>query len=151
KFRFVSAKAKNLNVWFDDKDYKGSHAGHICSISVSPSNVSVGDAKTGNFRNDIQEKRKATPPALTAEDKAMLATKNKSMPVKLALQDWHTLVIQTKDGSVQVNIDGKVVGSFKSEGIAHDHKTLVSLTTGPVDVHYDDFSVKGTGPAPAKR
>src|SRR5438105_3511426 len=31
KFRFVSEKAKSFNVWFDDKDFKGSHAGHICS------------------------------------------------------------------------------------------------------------------------
>ncbi|MBI3878588.1 MAG: hypothetical protein HY301_00790, partial [Verrucomicrobia bacterium] len=29
KFRFVSDQAKSFNVWFDDKDYKGSHAGHI--------------------------------------------------------------------------------------------------------------------------
>ena len=145
KFRFVSEKAKSFNVWFDDKDFKGSHAGHICSVSISPSAVTIGDAKTGNFRNDIYEKKKATPSTLSAEDKAMLATKNTKLTVKLTLQDWHTLVIQTKSDSVEVSLDGKVAGSFKSEGIAHDHKTLVSLTTNPVDVHYDDFSIKGTG------
>ena len=144
KFRFVSEKAKSFNVWFDDKDFKGSHAGHICSVSVSPAAVSIGDAKTGNFRNDIYEKKKATPPTITAEDKAMLATKNKSLPVKLSLAEWHTLTIQTKGDEVSVNIDGKAVGSFKSEGVGHDHKTLVSLTTNQVDVTYDDFSIKGT-------
>jgi hypothetical protein len=147
KFRFVSDKAKSFNVWFDDKDYKGSHAGHICSVSVSPTSVNIGDAKTGNFRNDIYEKKKATPSTLTAEDKAMLATKNKSLPVNLTLKDWHTLVIQTNGEEVSVSIDGKAVGSFKSEGVGHDHKTLVSLTTNQVDVHYDDFSIK----AAAKR
>ena len=144
KFRFVSEKAKSFNVWFDDKDFKGSHAGHICSVSVSPAAVNIGDAKTGNFRNDIYEKKKTTPPTLTAEDKAMLATKNKSLPVKLTLQEWHTLAITTKGDEVSVSIDGKAVGSFKSEGVGHDHKTLVSLTTNQVDVHYDDFSLKGT-------
>ena len=144
KFRFVSEKAKSFNVWFDDKDFKGSHAGHICSVSVSPTAVNIGDAKTGNFRNDIYEKKKAVPSTLTAEDKAMLATKNKSLPVKLTLQEWHTLAITTKGEEVSVSIDGKVVGSFKSEGVGHDHKTLVSLTTNQVDVHYDDFSLKGT-------
>ena len=143
KFRFVSDKAKSFNVWFDDKDYKESHAGHICNVSVSPTNVAVGDAKTGNFRNDIYEKKKAVPPTITDEDKKMLATKNKSFPVKISLQDWHTLVAQTKDDELTVVIDGKVVGSFKSEGMAHDHKTLVSLTTNQVDVNYDDFSIKG--------
>ena len=36
KFRFVSDKAKSFNLWLDDKDYKGSHAGHICNINVAP-------------------------------------------------------------------------------------------------------------------
>jgi len=151
KFRFVSEKAKSFNVWFDDKDFKGSHAGHICNVNVSPTALSIGDAKTGNFRNDIYEKKKATPPTLTPEDKAMLATKNKNLPVKISLQDWHQLVIQTKGDEITVNVDGKEMGSFKSEGVGHDHKTLVSLTTNQVDVNYDDFSIKGTGPASAKR
>lgn len=142
KFRYMSDKAKSFNVWFDDKGYKDSHAGHICSVSVSPTTVAIGDAKTGNFKNDIYEKKKATPPTLTAEDKAMLATKNKSFPVKLALQDWHTLVIRTKADEIEVSLDGKVVGSFKSEGVAHETKTLISLTTNQVDVQYDDFSIK---------
>jgi hypothetical protein len=145
KFRFVSDKAKSFNLWFDDKNYKGSHAGHICNVSVSPTNVAIGDAKTGNFRNDIYEKKKA-PGGLTAEEKALLLTKNKSLPVKLTLQDWHTLVARTKADGIEVLIDGKSVGAFTSEGIGHDTKTLISLTTNRVDVQYDDFSIK----APAK-
>lgn len=150
KFRFASEKVKSFNVWFDDKDYKGSHAGHICNVSISPAFVNIADAKTGNFCNAIYEKKKAKPPTLTAEDKAFLATKNKGFPVKLTLQDWHTLVVRTKADSIEVCLDGKAVGTFQSEGIGHDHKTLVSLTTNPVDVHYDDFSIKAGGPAAAK-
>ena len=145
KFRFVSDKAKSFNLWFDDKGFKGSHAGHICNVNVSPTAVSIGDAKTGNFRNDIYEKKKA-PGGLSAEDKIYLKTKNASFPVKLALQDWHTLVASTKGDEIEVSIDGKAVGTFKSEGVAHDTKTLVSLTTNQVDVQYDDFTIK----APAK-
>lgn len=141
KFRFASDKAKSFNVWFDDKDHKDSHAGHICNVSISPKTVTVGDAKTGNMRNDIYEKRKS-PEGLSAEDKAMLATKTTTFPVKLALGDWHKLVIRTWGEQIEVSINGKSVGTFKSEGIAHDHKTLVSLTTNPVDVHYDDFAIK---------
>lgn len=141
KFRFVSDKAKGFNVWFDDKDYKDSHAGHICNVSINPKSIAIGDAKTGNFRNDIYEKRKS-PGGLSEEDKAMLLTKNKSLPVKLTLQDWHKLVIRTWGDNIEVTLDGKAAAAFKSEGIAHDHKTLISLTTNPVDVHYDDFSIK---------
>ena len=63
--------------------------------------------------------------------------------MQLSLTDWHTLVAQTKGDELSVSIDGKPVGSFKTEGVAHDHKTLVSLTTNQVDVEYDDFSIKG--------
>ncbi len=42
-----------------------------------------------------------------------------------------------------MTIDGKAAGSFKAAGINHDTKSLISLTTNPVDVEYDDFSIKG--------
>ncbi len=144
KFRYVSEKAKSFNVWFDDKTYKGSHAGHICNVTVSPKNVTMGDAKTGNFRLDLYTKRKSGG-ELTAEEKELLKTKTKSSAVNLALKEWHTLVITTKGDEVAVTIDGREVGAFKSEGIAHDSKTLVSLTTNQVDVEYDDFSIKALG------
>lgn len=144
KFRFVSDKAKSFNVWFDDKDYKGSHAGHICQASISPKSVNLSDAKTGGFNLEggLYDRKKAN--QLTADDKKMLASKAKAFPVDLKLQGWHTLSITTKGEEIAVSIDGKAVGSFTSEGVGHDHKTLVSLTTNQVDVNYDDFSIKGT-------
>lgn len=148
KFRMVSDKAKGFNVWFDDKNYKGSHAGHICSVSISPTGVRVADAKTGTFANAYYDKSK-TPEGLSADEKKLIATKSKNFPAKVSLNDWHTLVTYTKGEEVFVSIDGKDIGSFKSEGIGHDTKSLVSLTTNRVDVEYDDFSVKGTGLAPA--
>jgi len=143
KFQITDAKTYGFNVWFDDKDYKDSHAGHICSITVTKKAVNVADAKTGTFANDIYERKKATPPTLTAEDKANLAKWTKSMPNSVSLNDWHTLVVRTAEDVVIVIIDGKEVGSFQSPGIAHNHKTVVSLTTNRVGVSYDDFSIKG--------
>jgi hypothetical protein len=142
KFRFTSDKAKSFNVWFDDKGYKGSHAGHICQATISPTSVSVADAKTGGFNLEggIYDRKKAN--QLTDEEKKMLAAKGTRFPVKLALNDWHTLVVQTKGDEISVAIDGKPVGSFKSPGVAHETKSLVSLTTNAVDVHYDDFTIK---------
>ena len=143
KFRFVSDKAKSFNVWFDDKNYKGSHAGHICQASISPTSVNVADAKTGGFdlANGIYDRKKAN--QITDEEKKMLATKTTKFPVKLSLQEWHTLVVQTSGDEISVSIDGKAVGSFKSAGINHETKSLISLTTNTVDVEYDDFSIKG--------
>lgn len=143
KFRFVSDKAKSFNVWFDDKNYKGSHAGHICQATISPTSVNLSDAKTGGFdlTNGLYDRKKAN--QLTEDEKQMLASKQKRFPVKLSLQDWHTLVVQTEGDTIRVSIDGKEAGSFQSPGITHDTKSLISLTTNPVDVEYDDFSLKG--------
>lgn len=153
KFRFTSDKAKSFNVWFDDKDYKGSHAGHICQATISPTSVNLADAKTGGFdlTGGLYDRKKAN--QLTEAEKKTLATKAKRLPVQLSLNAWHTLVVRTKGEELSVTIDGKLVGSFQSPGIAHGTKSLVSLTTNPVDVHYDDFSLKGAGAAPvtAKR
>ena len=143
KFRFVSDKAKSFNVWFDDKGYKGSHAGHICQASISPTGVNLADAKTGGFNLEggLYDRKKAN--QLTDDEKKMLASKQKRVPAKLALDEWHTLVVTTSGDTINVSIDGKEVGSFTSPGIAHDTKSLVSLTTNAVDVEYDDFSISG--------
>lgn len=143
KFRFVSDKAKSFNVWFDDKNYKGSHAGHICQATISPTSVNMADAKTGGFNltGGLYDRKKAN--QLTDDEKKMLASKAKRFPVKIKLQDWHTLVVQTEGDEIHVSIDGKEAGSFKSPGVNHDTKSLISLTTNPVDVEYDDFSIKG--------
>lgn len=143
RFRFVSDKAKSFNVWFDDKNYKGSHAGHICQATISPSGVSMADAKTGGFNLEggFYDRKKAN--QLTDDEKKMLATKQKRFPGTVSLNEWHALVVTTQGDTIKVSIDGKDAGSFQSPGIAHDTKSLVSLTTNPVDVHYDDFSIKG--------
>ena len=77
KFRFTSDKAQSFNVWFDDKNYKGSHAGHICQATISPKGVSLADAKTGGFtlEGGLYERKKAK--QLTDDDKKLLAGKAK--------------------------------------------------------------------------
>lgn len=143
KFRFVSDKAKSFNVWFDDKNYKGSHAGHICQATISPTGVSMADAKTGGFNLEggLYDRKKAN--QLTDDEKKMLASKQKRVPTTISLNEWHTLVVTTSGDTISVSIDGKDAGSFQSPGIAHDTKSLVSLTTNAVDVEYDDFSLSG--------
>ena len=142
RFRFTSDKARSFDVWFDDKDYKGSHAGHICQASISPKGVNLSDAKTGGFtfEGGLYERKKAK--ELTDADKAMLATKAKWTGRPVALGEWHTLVVHTAGDEFTVEIDGTPAASFSSPGIGHATKSLVSLTTNAVDVEYDDFSIK---------
>jgi hypothetical protein len=142
RFRFTSDKAQSFNVWFDDKNYKGSHAGHICQATISPKGVSLSDAKTGGFtlEGGLYERKKAK--ELTDDDKKLLAGKAKWTNSPLSLKEWHTLVVRTAGDEMTASIDGKPVASFTSTGIGHDTKSLVSLTTNLVDIEYDDFSIK---------
>lgn len=105
--------------------------------------MNFADAKTGGFdlANGLYDRKKAN--QLTAEEKKMLTTKQSRVPTKVSLSEWHTLIVQTNGDELSVSIYGKPIGSFKSPGITHDTKSLISLTTNPVDVEYDDFSLKG--------
>ena len=140
KFNFVGETAERFNVWLDDKDYKGSHAGHICSITITPTLGSISDAKTGNFENAIYEKRTAG--ALDAATEEMLKAKTANLPLDLKREKWHTLLIQSKGDEVVVSVNGYELGKLKSEGLSHPTKSVVSLTTNINDVHYDDFVIR---------
>jgi len=143
KFKFAGPDAHRFNVWFDDKDYKGSHAGHIASISISPTGGSIADAKTGNMENSIYEMKKS-PAGLDEETKKLLESKTARFGLDLEKdkEEWHELLIRTKDDKVVVKVDGEDVGELQSEGVAHNTKSVVSLTTNENDVNYDDFVVK---------
>ena len=142
RFRFTSDKARSFDVWFDDKNFKGSHAGHICQASIGPKGVNLSDAKTGGFTFDggLYERKKGK--ALTDADKALLATKAQWTGRPVSLDEWHTLVVRTAGDELSVAIDGAPAARFTSPGIGHATKSLVSLTTNAVDVEYDDFSIK---------
>ena len=143
KFQFLSPQAKSFNLWFDDKNLKSSHAGHVCQVTVSPTQVVMSDAKTGAFtlENGLYDRKKAN--QLTQDEKAMLETKNAKVPAQIELNKWYTLTARTQADEIEVLIDGKQIGNFKSPGVAHETKSLISLTTNAVDVQYDDFRIRG--------
>jgi len=141
KFKFSGPEAKRFNLKFDDSKYKGSHAGHICRATISPTMVVLSDGKTGVFNNAIFEMRKSAG-GLDEKTKELLKTKSVKLPVKLKKDDWHDLLIQTRGDTMTVLIDGKKVGELKSEGVAHATKSSVGMATPGVGVSYDDFVVR---------
>ncbi len=143
KFRFAGPEAERFNVWFDDRTLVEAHAGHVCNVTVSPVSVTITDAKTGGMKNSIYEMKKSAE-GLDEATKALLATKTKRFEVDFEKDkdEWHALLIQTKGEVITVSIDGKEVGSFASEGNAHETKSSVSVTTYANDVHYDDYTIR---------
>lgn len=118
----------SFSVMFRDLDYKGSHAGHICHVVVSPKAVTLYDGKTGIFLKPIRDKRKAgekLDPATTE----MLKSKTAKASVDLDPKAWHDLLIRIEGDVLSVSVDGHPVASLKSEGIAHPSKSNMNITT----------------------
>lgn len=141
KFKFAGPEGKRFNLKFDDNSYKGAHAGHICRITVTRTNVSLSDDKTGIFANEIFEKKSA-PGGLDEETKKLLETKSALFPLDLDNDDWHELRLRTREDKMTLEIDGERVGELVSEGVAHPTKSSVGLATPGKDAQYDDFVVK---------
>ncbi|MDA7921641.1 hypothetical protein N9Z18_00060 [Verrucomicrobiales bacterium] len=143
KFRFAGPEAERFNVWFDDKALMAAHAGHVCNVTVSPTSIAITDAKTGNMENSIYEMKKSAA-GLDEATKELLATKTERIEVDFEKDkdEWHDLLIQTKGALITVSLDGKEIGSLESEGVAHETKSSVSVTTYANDVHYDDYTIR---------
>jgi hypothetical protein len=141
RFSFQFHGSPSFSVMFRDLSHQGSHAGHICHVAVSPKQLSLYDGKTGIFRKDIRDTRKAGK-KLDAATQAMLEKKISRTSLKLDPKAWHDLVIRIEGDVLTATIDGKITGRLKSEGIAHPTKSNMNITTVKREVHYDHFAIR---------
>jgi hypothetical protein len=77
---------------------------------------------------------------LTAAQQAMLKTKSVKFPNKLETEKWYSLVVSVIGDNLSVAIDGKEVGTFSSEGIAHPTKRMLRLAV-PKNAVVDDVKI----------
>lgn len=140
--RFKFAGSKNFQVMYRDRNCHSSHAGHICHVAVTPKFLTMYDGKTGIFRKDIRQARKEKK-KLDDATLEMLKTKSSRHKIDLDPSRWHQLVIRIQGDLMETFVDGKFVGRFQSEGLAHTTKDQVNLTTGQREMLYDDFQIKG--------
>jgi hypothetical protein len=137
RFRLDDAK-DSLGLDFADLSCKTVHAGHLFVASVTPKLVTLRDLKTGSMDLKIQEARLAK--KLTAEQQQMLKGKEKQFPLPLDIGKWHDLLVKIEGDELSATVDGKLVGSFKSEGIAHPTKRLLRLSV-PHSAVVDDVKI----------
>lgn len=139
-FRFRFDGSPSFNAVFDDKGYKGSHAGHICRVAFTPKQVRLGDDKEGLMRNDIFEMRKDK--ARKADVEAKLVGRSAAAPVTLEKDAWHESRIEITGDLMKVAVDGKPVTELRSPGIAHETKNSFHFTvTGP-GMRFDDVRIR---------
>lgn len=128
----------NLGLNFADLKFKEVHAGHLFMTRVSTSKVQISDLKTGNMELKTRELRKAN--KLTPALKKQLAKRTKNIPHKLETGKWYSLSVKVMDETISVAIDGKEVGAFTSEGIAHPTKRMLRLSV-PRKAVVDDVKI----------
>lgn len=75
EFKFMLDGSTGFNAVFDDKNHKGSHAGHSRRVAFAPKQIRIGDDKEGVMRNDIHEMRKDPVKKKEAEKLAQLPKK----------------------------------------------------------------------------
>ena len=78
---------------------------------------------------------------MTSEQETELATKHQTIPNAFETGNWHALLTQVKGDTLSVSIDGKVVGTLKSEGVAHPQKNRIRLSF-PRNAVIDDVKIQ---------
>lgn len=117
-----------LQLNFADLELKSVHAGHLFDAVVGLDKVSFEDKKTGFM--DLQIRAANQAGTLSPEEKARLQKeKRAAFPNPIAKGEWHDLLVHVAGDRITAVVDGREVGSFQSEGIAHPTKRLLRLLT----------------------
>lgn len=143
EIRFKFEGAKRFAVAFNDRTYKGSHAGHICRVTVDAKSLAYQDGKTGVFKNEIFERRQKSR-KIDAATKKLLEGKSARIAHPFEKGRWYALSLRIQGDLIQALIDGRAVGQFRSEGIAHEGKRNVALVVSGREMHLDDLKIRTT-------
>ena len=142
-FRFrLEGESRGFNVVIDDRKYKGSHAGHICRVTVRNKRIELRDDKTGAMKNGNFEKLRDS--KTRAEVTPLLVGKSRSVDVNLKRESWHSMRVAIVGPRMQVSLNGKPIGTLTSDGIDHATKSDFGFTVLEQSVRFDD--VRATVP-----
>jgi len=127
-----------ININIADSKEKSVHAGHLFNVTINPNRVQLTDLKTGRMKLEVREANKAK--KLSAEQKKLIKDKTKTFKNSLELNKWHTVLATIKGNEISCTVNGKAIGSFKSEGFAHPSKKEMRLIVNK-SAFVDDIKV----------
>lgn len=125
EMKFKLGAGDDLGLDFVDRELKTVHAGHLCMTRVTLKGLTITDSKTGGMNNEIRERREKGDKS--PELAKLLKSKTASFPLELKAGEWHTLLVVVEGDAMRATVDGSLVGQFKSEGIAHPTKRMITL------------------------
>ena len=143
RFKFPGLnKDENLVTGFVDRALKDVHAGHLCYATLSQTDLTLSDRKTGSMNLAIKKKRADDAAAKKKPDPALdalLKKKSQVTPLK-ANKEWHVFTLVTEGDEMRFSLDGKLIASHRSEGYAHDMKRWFSFLANST-VWIDDVKI----------
>ncbi len=134
----LEEKDDALTLNFADMELKSVWAGHLFKVTISSDNVKITDQKTGEMDLKIRDARKEG--ALSPELQNILAKKSITFPYKVSTDEWHQIHTTIVGDQITCMIDGVTVGTFQSDGFAHETKRLLRLLV-PKNAYVDDVKI----------
>ncbi|MCB1231227.1 MAG: hypothetical protein KDN19_13215 [Verrucomicrobiae bacterium] len=134
-----------MDVEFDDRQYTGSHYGHLCRAQVRLDKVTILDEREGTQNEEIKAMK--LDPSKKDEVAKRMAGKTATFPVDLEAGKTYTVVVETVGDEMRVTIDGKAVAFLKSPGIGHETKSKIELGVAGQSGWFDDIKVWNAVPA----
>lgn len=145
ELRFKLGAKDDLGINIADMNEKSVHAGHICMARIRTDNIEIADLKTGRMKLEHREAKLEN--RLTAEMKKTINSRAKQFRHQLSTDEWHQLKVSIQGDRMTVAIDGHVIGSFESPGIAHPTKSRLRLAVNK-SAWVDDVKIVGTSVSP---
>ncbi|MBI1367359.1 MAG: hypothetical protein GC162_01755 [Planctomycetes bacterium] len=136
--------ATNMDVEFDDRNYTGSHYGHLCRAQVTLTGVRILDERDGTQNEEIKAMRED--PSKKAEVAKRMAGKIAVYPMKLDPEKWHTVVVETVGQTMRVTVDGTPAAVLTSSGIGHPTKSKIEVGVSGKSGLFDDIKVWNAEP-----
>jgi hypothetical protein len=144
KIRFDGATM--IDIEFDDRNYKGSHYGHISRAQFRLNGVTILDEREGTQNNKVVEWKKDLAKN-QAEIKKRVAEHSITFPAKLKPGKTYNVVVETAGEKMRVTIDGNPAAYFKSEGIGHPTKSKIELGVAGKSGWFEEIHVWNAEPA----
>ena len=123
--------SKVCHIEMKDRSYKGSHVGHIATVSITTVSLKLSDYKLGVMKNEYYDKLGDT--KLSGEEKQKIKDSLNAFapefPIQLDPARWHRVRIELVGDEMLVSIDGTPAGYLKSEGISHPTKDTFEIST----------------------
>lgn len=138
ELKFKLGPGDDLGLDFVDRELKTVHAGHLCMARVTLKQLTLTDSKTGHMDNAVRDRRLAGDKS--PELAKLVESKKKGFPLDLAADAWHTLLVVVEGDEMRAAVDGAEIGRFRSEGIAHPTKRMITLAVNK-SASVDDVNI----------